>query len=112
MTPDGEVQTYKTKSGYSGENIGEYRQPGSNGLTTDEQGRLTICQHGNRRVVRIEKNGLTTVLADRFNGKRLNSPNDLVFRSDGTLFFTIRRSDCQSPARTRAATSRTPVFIR
>ena len=88
MTPDGEVQIYKTQSGYSGENIGEYRQPGSNGLTTDEQGRLTICQHGNRRVVRIEKNGLTTVLADRFNGKRLNSPNDLVYRSDGALFFT------------------------
>jgi gluconolactonase len=88
MTPDGEVQIFKTKSGYSGENIGEYRQPGSNGLTTDAQGRLTICQHGNRRLVRIEKNGLTTVLADRFNGKRLNSPNDLVYRSDGALFFT------------------------
>src|ERR1051325_2457050 len=88
MTPDGDVQVYMTKSGYSGENIGEYRQPGSNGLTVDSQGRLTICQHGNRRVVRIEKNGITTVLADRFNGKRLNSPNDLVYRSDGTLFFT------------------------
>lgn len=88
MTPDGEVQPYLTKSGYSGEDIGEYRQPGSNGLTLDEQGRLTICQHGNRRVVRIEKNGLTTVLADRHEGKRLNSPNDLVYRSDGTLFFT------------------------
>jgi gluconolactonase len=88
MTPDGDVQIYKTKSGYSGENIGEYHQPGSNGLTTDEQGRLTICQHGNRRAIRIEKNGLTTVLADRFDGKRLNSPNDLVYRSDGTLFFT------------------------
>lgn len=88
MTPEGEVQIYKTKSGYSGENIGEYHQPGSNGLTTDEQGRLTICQHGNRRVARIEKNGRTTVLADRFNGKRLNSPNDLVYRTDGALFFT------------------------
>jgi gluconolactonase len=88
MTPDGEVSVYLTKSGYTGENIGEYRQPGSNGLTTDKEGRLTICQHGNRRVVRIEKNGLTTVLADRFNGKRLNSPNDLVYRSDGALFFT------------------------
>ena len=85
---EGEVQVYLTKSGYTGENIGEYRQPGSNGLTTDSQGRLTICQHGNRRVVRIEKNGLTTVLADKFNGKRLNSPNDLVYRSDGALFFT------------------------
>jgi len=88
MTPNGEVSVYLTKSGFSGENIGEYRQPGSNGLTTDRDGRLTICQHGNRRVVRIEKNGLTTVLAARFNGKRLNSPNDLVYRSDGTLFFT------------------------
>lgn len=88
MTSDGEVSLYLTKSGYSGENIGEYRQPGSNGLALDEQGRLTICQHGNRRVVRIEKNGLTTVLADRFEGKRLNSPNDLVYRGDGTLFFT------------------------
>jgi len=87
-TPDGEVQVYKSKSGYTGENIGDYRQPGSNGLTTDSQGRLTICQHGNRRVVRIEKNGITTVLADRYNGKRLSSPNDLVYRSDGTLFFT------------------------
>src|SRR5213593_198367 len=88
MTPDGDVSVYLTKSGYTGENIGEYRQPGSNGLTLDDHGRLTICQHGNRRVVRIEKNGLTTVLADRFEGKRLNSPNDLVYRSDGTLFFT------------------------
>jgi gluconolactonase len=88
MTPDGDVSVYLTKSGYTGEDMGEYRQPGSNGLTTDQQGRLTICQHGNRRVVRIEKNGLTTVMADKFNGKRLNSPNDLVYRSDGALFFT------------------------
>jgi len=88
MAPDGDVQVYLTKSGYTGENIGEYRQPGSNGLTTDREGRLTICQHGNRRVVRIERNGLTTVLADKFDGKRLNSPNDLVYGSDGALFFT------------------------
>jgi gluconolactonase len=88
MTPDGDVSVYLSKSGYTGADIGEYGQPGSNGLTLDDQGRLTICQHGNRRVIRIEKNGLTTVLADRFDGKRLNSPNDLVYRSDGTLFFT------------------------
>lgn len=88
LTRDGDVQLYMTKSGYSGEDIGENHQPGSNGLALDEQGRLTICQHGNRRVVRIEKNGLTTILADRFEGRRLNSPNDLVYRSDGTLFFT------------------------
>lgn len=88
LTPDGEVQVYLAKSGYAGEDIGEYHQPGSNGLAVDAQGRLTICQHGNRRVVRIEKNGLTTVLADRYNGRRLNSPNDLAYRSDGALFFT------------------------
>lgn len=88
MSSEGEVQEFLTKSGYSGEDIGEYSQPGSNGLTTDLHGRLTLCQHGNRRVVRIEKNGLTTVLADRYAGKRLNSPNDLVYRSDGVLFFT------------------------
>jgi gluconolactonase len=88
MTTDGDVQVYRAKSGYTGEDIGEYGQPGSNGLTTDGQGRLTICQQGNRRVIRIERNGVTTVLADKWDGKRLNSPNDLVYRSDGALFFT------------------------
>ena len=88
MSTEGDVQVYRAKSGYTGEDIGEHGQPGSNGLTTDEQGRLTICQHGNRRVVRIERNGVTTVLADKWETKRLNSPNDLVYRSDGALFFT------------------------
>ncbi len=64
MTLEGEMQVYMTKSGYTGENIGEYYQPDSNGLTTDSHGRLTLCQHGNRRVVRIEKNGVTTALAE------------------------------------------------
>ena len=68
--------------------VAEYGQPGSNGITLDPEGRVTINEHGNRRVVRIEKTGAVTVLADRFEGKRLNSPNDLVYRSDGTLFFT------------------------
>ncbi len=87
-TPPGEVSIFRPKSGYAGIDIGEYSQPGSNGLALDREGRLTICEHGNRRVVRIEKNGVVTVLADRFDGKRLNSPNDLVYRSDGALFFT------------------------
>src|SRR5215469_12553681 len=87
-TPDGEVSVYRTHSGYTGTNIGEYSQPGSNGLTLDKQGRLTINEHGNRRVTRLEKNGVLTVLADRYEGKRLNSPNDLVYRSDGALYFT------------------------
>ena len=85
---DGQVSVFRTKSGYSGVNIDEYHQPGSNGLTLDKQGRLTINQHGNRRVIRVEPRGNLTVLADRYEGKRLNSPNDLVYRSDGTLYFT------------------------
>lgn len=85
---DGQVSVFRTKSGYSGFNVGEYHQPGSNGLTLDDQGRLTINQHGNRRVIRVEPRGNITVLADRYDGKRLNSPNDLVYRSDGALYFT------------------------
>jgi gluconolactonase len=87
-TPDGQLSIFMTKSGYRGFDIGEYGQPGSNGLTLDKQGRLTINQHGNRRVVRMEKNGQFTVLADHYDGKRLNSPNDLVYKSDGSLYFT------------------------
>lgn len=85
---DGQVSVFRTKSGYSGFNVGEYHQPGSNGLTLDSKGRLTINQHGNRRVIRVEPRGNITVLADRYEGKRLNSPNDLVYRSDGALYFT------------------------
>ena len=87
-TPDGELSVFRAKSGYRGVDIGEYGQPGSNGLTLDRQGRLTINEHGNRRVTRLEKTGALTVLADRYHGKRLNSPNDLVYRSDGALYFT------------------------
>ena len=82
------VTVFRSKSGYAGVDVGRYHQPGSNGLTLDPEGRLVICQHGNRRVLRVNPHGDTTVLADRFDGRRLNSPNDLVFRSDGTLFFT------------------------
>lgn len=85
---DAKLSIFKANSGYSGKDIGEYFQPGSNGLTLDPQGRLTINEHGNHRVTRVEKDGRLTVLADQYNGKRLNSPNDLVYRSDGTLFFT------------------------
>jgi gluconolactonase len=82
------LSVFRTKSGYTGTNIAEYGQPGSNGLAIDNDGRLTINEHGNRRVTRLEKNGSLTVLADRYDGKRLNSPNDLVYRSDGSLYFT------------------------
>lgn len=63
-------------------------QIGSNGLTLDRQGRLIAAEHGNRRVSRIEKDRTITVLADHYEGKRLNSPNDLVCKSNGDIYFT------------------------
>jgi gluconolactonase len=87
-TPDGKVTMYLKPSGYSGPIPPSGDLPGSNGLTLDQQGRLLICQHGNRRLVRVEKNGKQTVLADTYKGKRLNSPNDVVVKSDGSIYFT------------------------
>ncbi len=82
------LEAFRQPSGYSGADVAEYGQPGSNGITLDAQGRVTFDQHGNRRVVRLDGAGAETVLAARYEGKRLNSPNDLVYRSDGTLYFT------------------------
>ena len=82
------VTVYMSHSGYTGADIGEYGQPGSNGLAIDKEGRLIIDQHGNRRVIRIEKKGPVTVLADKIDGKRFNSPNDVVIKSDGAVYFT------------------------
>jgi gluconolactonase len=87
-TADGQLSVFRDKSGYDGADITEYGQPGSNGLTRDPQGRLTINQHGNHRVTRVEADGRESVLADRYDGKRLNSPNDLVYKSDSSLYFT------------------------
>jgi gluconolactonase len=86
---DGALSVFRERSGYDGADLAEYTQPGSNGLALDKQGRLTICEHGRHRISRIDKSGAPAeLLADRYEGKRLNSPNDLVYRSDGTLFFT------------------------
>ena len=60
----------------------------SNGLTMDQKARLIACEHGTRRVTRTEADGTITVLAERYEGKRLNSPNDVVVRSDGAIYFT------------------------
>ena len=70
--------------------VGVFRHPAgySNGNTVDREGRLVTCEHGNRRVTRTEHDGRITVLADRFEGKRLNSPNDVVVASDGAVWFT------------------------
>jgi gluconolactonase len=70
--------------------VGVFRAPAgyTNGHTVDRQGRLVSCEHGNRRVTRTEHDGSITVLADRYDGKRLNSPNDVVERADGSVWFT------------------------
>jgi gluconolactonase len=75
-------------SGYTGSEPFQGREPGSNGLAFDKQGRLVFCQHGDRRITRLEKDGSKTVLVERYRGKRINSPNDLVFKSNGDLYFT------------------------
>jgi gluconolactonase len=73
-------------SGYTG-STSRGGEPGSNGLVRDAEGRLVLMQHGDRRVARLE-NGRFVTLADRFEGKRLNSPNDGIYRSDGGFYFT------------------------
>lgn len=67
-----------------------FREPSgnSNGHTVDREGRLISCEHLNRRVTRTEHSGKVTVIADRYDGKRLNSPNDVVVKSDGSIWFT------------------------
>ena len=87
-TEPGTLEVFREHSGYVGADIAEYTQPGSNGLALDAKDRLTINQHGNRRLLRIEPDGTASVLAARYQGKRLNSPNDLVYKRDGAIYFT------------------------
>lgn len=75
-------------SGYTGAAPYEGREPGSNGLTFDSKGRLVLAEHGDRRIARVEADGKKTTLADRYESKRFNSPNDLVYKSNGDLYFT------------------------
>ena len=82
------LSVYLKPSGYTGTTRFGGREPGSNGLTLDSSGLLVMCQHGDRRLARQEKDGKITVLADRYQGKRFNSPNDLCFNSKGELYFT------------------------
>jgi gluconolactonase len=85
-TPDGKVTTFRKPVFPGTFPSGQFI--GSNGLILDAQGRLVSCEHGNRRVARTEKDGSITVLADRFEGHRLNSPNDAVYKKNGDLYFT------------------------
>lgn len=82
------LSVFHSASGFSGTAYNG-RERGSNGLTLDPQGRLVACQHGDRRIARLDADGKTfTALADRYDGKRFNSPNDLCFDKRGNLFFT------------------------
>ncbi|MEA2834165.1 MAG: gluconolactonase, partial [Methylobacteriaceae bacterium] len=84
--PNNRIMRYDQSNG----NWGVFRQPSNfaNGNARDRQGRLITCEHLTRRVTRTEYDGKITVLADNFNGKRLNSPNDIVCKSDGSIWFT------------------------
>jgi gluconolactonase len=79
---------YIKPSGYTGSLPFAGREPGANGLAFDRDGRLVLAEHGDRRVARLEADGRKTTLAARYLGRRLNSPNDLVFKSNGDLYFT------------------------
>ena len=82
------VTVFLKPSGFTGEKY-EGREPGSNGLTLDRQGRVVLAQHGDRRIARLGKDGKSfETVADRFDGKRFNSPNDLCFDRAGRVFFT------------------------
>ena len=90
-TPAGEASIFMQPSGYKGAAPYGGPEPGSNGMTLDSHGRLTVAGHAQRNVWRLEQvnaKAQVTILADSYQGKQLNSPNDLVYKSDGTLYFT------------------------
>jgi gluconolactonase len=92
LTSDGQVTVFRHPSG------------NSNGLTRDKQGCLIACEHGNRRLTRTEVDKTVTVLAERYGGRRLNSPNDVIVKSDGAFYFTdppygIRHDQEEQPVR-------------
>ena len=86
--PKSGITVFMKNSGYTGREQFTGIEPGSNGLVLDGEGRLHMCCHGDRAIKRVEADGKVTVLADKYEGKRLNSPNDLAFKSNGDLYFT------------------------
>lgn len=85
--PNDRIMRWDECTGETGVFRGDYGHY-TNGHTVDRQGRLVSCEHGTRRVTRTEHDGSLTVLADSYDGRRLNSPNDVVVRSDGSIWFT------------------------
>ena len=84
------ISVFRERVGYTGPEpfVSEKPEPGTNGLMLDPEGRLVCCCHGDRCIKRIEKDGKLTTLVDRYEGKRFNSPNDCVYKSNGDLYFT------------------------
>lgn len=105
LNADGSVSIFMQPSGYVGAEPYGGKEPGSNGMTLDARGRLTVAGHALRNVWRLESldpHATRTVLADSYQGKALNSPNDLAYRSDGSLYFTdppygLRTQDDSDP---------------
>ncbi len=87
-SPDGKVVELLRPGGYDGNSLPAGGFIGPNGMTAGPDGSVMLCQHGNRRIVRIAPDMSVSTLVDSFQGKKLNAPNDLVYRADGTLFFT------------------------
>lgn len=87
-SPDGTVIELLRPGGYDGNSLPSGGFIGPNGATAGADGSVLLCQHGNRRIVRIARDMTVTTVVDNFQGRKLNSPNDLVYRSDGTLYFT------------------------
>ena len=86
--PKSGVSLFMERVGYTGKEPFTGEEPGTNGLLLDSQGRIVACCHGDRSIKRIEKDGTITVLAEKFQGKRFNSPNDAVYHTSGDLYFT------------------------
>jgi gluconolactonase len=87
------AEVYLTPSGYTGSTPSQSKEPGSNGLTLDNDGKLILCQHGDRRIARMEGStdhatSAFITIADRYQGKRFNSPNDVTVRKNGDMYFT------------------------
>src|SRR5438132_4578160 len=87
-SPDGKVIEVLKPGGYDGNSLPAGGFNGPNGATAYKDGGVLLCQHGNRRIALIDKDRKVSTFIDKFEGKKLNSPNDLVFHSDGSLYFT------------------------